>query len=252
MGALIIVMGYAGLELIIMMYRMVALLLLLLLRPASSDQPLYALSPQLPPTAFVGQPYACQFQVTGLSAPLFTFAGLPKELASQSSGLIKGTPADKGSFAITITFTANGYKSSYQALLCVAAPDDFPVKTNQSYAQFPAFSIAANIDTYVFMAGTEVSMQFKAAMGTPPYLWAYLRLPSELTGTLDGSLSGFFEQEGYFSFGVAVADSTGKSANCFITLNIQPFTFFTQWAPQAARPITDVPVRDYYSNAASK
>jgi predicted nucleic acid-binding Zn-ribbon protein len=113
-------------------------------------------------------------------------------------------------------------------------------------------AITADIDSYVFMAGTQVSMSFSAVMGSEPYQWTFLRLPTELTGTLDGSLSGFFEEEGYFSFGVAVGDRQGRFAYCFITLNIQPLTFFTQWAPQALRSIYDVRVKDYYSISASQ
>lgn len=102
-----------------MMYRLVALLLLILIQLAIADQPLYVVMPQLPPTAFVGQPYACQFTVTGISAPLFAFNGLPKEIATNSAGLIKGTPLSKGSYAITVSFVSNSYKASYQTLLRV-------------------------------------------------------------------------------------------------------------------------------------
>ncbi len=49
-----------------------------------------------------------------------------------------------------------------------------------------------------------------------------------------------------------MGDREGRFAYCFITLNIQPFTFFTQWAPQALRSISDVPVKDYYNSAASQ
>jgi hypothetical protein len=123
------------------MHALVALLLLILISPASHSQPRYALAPEIPPAAFLGQNYACQFQVTGLPTPRFSFKGLPKEFTWDASGMIKGTPLTKGSFSVTISFTGNSFKGSRQSIL------------------------SANIDTYVFMAGTEVSMQFSAVMG---------------------------------------------------------------------------------------
>lgn len=52
--------------------------------------------------------------------------------------------------------------------------------------------------------------------------------------------------EGYYSFGVICADSSGQEADSFFTLNIQPLTFFSNWAPVLMRPLFEVPVRDYY------
>jgi hypothetical protein len=79
--------------------------------------------------------------------------------------MVKGTPLTKGSFSVTISFTGNSFKGSRQSILRVAVPSNFPVDSNFTNQQFPAFAISANIDTYVFMAGTEVSMQFSAVMG---------------------------------------------------------------------------------------
>jgi len=147
------------------MHALVALLLLILISPASHSQPRYALAPEIPPAAFLGQNYACQFQVTGLPTPRFSFKGLPKEFTWDASGMIKGTPLTKGSFSVTISFTGNSFKGSRQSILRVAVPSNYPVDSNFTNQQFPAFAISANIDTYVFMAGTEVSMQFSAVMG---------------------------------------------------------------------------------------
>ncbi len=99
----------------------------------------------------------------------------------------------------------------------------YPTSNNNPKASpYPAFSITANIDTFVFMAGTQVNITFTAVMGSPPYSWTYLRLPLELNGSADGKVSGFFYAKGYYSFGVTCADSLGRSTDSYFTLNIQP------------------------------
>jgi hypothetical protein len=116
------------------MLGLVSFLLLLLLLPlAHANQPFYFLSPELPPSAFVGQPYACQFQVSGLTTPVFSFIGLPKGLVGGSSGLLKGTPGSKGTFAITVSFASSRIKSSQQTLLRVAGASEYSVNNNSHY-----------------------------------------------------------------------------------------------------------------------
>jgi hypothetical protein len=219
---------------------------LLVLR-INSDQPRYQLLPQLPPAAFIGEAYVCRFQVVGLNLPLFRITGLPQELTSGSSGVISGTPLRVGSFLITVSYSSNSYTQSKQTILRIAQPPTNSSVWDSYSSLYPSFTISANIDTFVFMAGTQVGIIFNASMGTPPYYWTYLRLPLELAGTSGGSLTGFFAMEGYYSFGVTCADSLGKSTDAYFTLNIQPLTFFFTWAPQALRPIADISVQDYYS-----
>lgn len=213
-----------------------------LLLPIAADQPTYQLSPILPPSAFMGQLYSCKFQVAGLKLPKFDFEGLPKEFTSNASGLVTGVPLKVGSYLVTVTYSSNSFSQSQQTIIRVTTSDQYPVSS-----LYPAFSISASISTFVFMAGTSVNISFTASMGSPPYQWAYLRLPLELSGTKDGQVTGYFEMEGYYSFGVTCSDSLGKSTDSFFTLNIQPFTFFNNWAPQALRPIVDVSNKDYYS-----
>lgn len=99
------------------------------------------------------------------------------------------------------------------------------------------------------MVGVAVEIRLQAVMGTPPYIWAYLRLPSELVGG-NGTISGMFELEGYYSFGVSCADSAGNSTEAYFTLNVQPLVFLTSYAPPTARPLADVPVRDAFPQQA--
>ena len=137
-----------------MMYALVAILLLLLVPHTLHSQPRFALTPEIPPTAFLNQNYACLFQVTGLDSPLFIFKGLPKDFSWESSGIIKGRPSAKGSFLVNVSFWGNNYKGSRQTIIRVAVPSKFPVIIDLPTVPYPSFSISANIDTYVFMAGT--------------------------------------------------------------------------------------------------
>ena len=57
-------------------------------------------------------------------------------------------------------------------------------------------------------------------------MWTYLRLPLELEGDGNGVVRGVFYSPGSYSFGVVCSDSAGLAVNIFITMNIQPVTFF--------------------------
>ena len=79
------------------------------------------------------------------------------------------------------------------------------------------------------MFGEDINLKVSAIGGHPPYTWTYLRLPYELSGDKKGFISGSFNIEGSYSFGVNVADISGQSEDIFITLNIQPMTFFGKY-----------------------
>jgi hypothetical protein len=228
-----------------MINRLILLILISLnFQQIDTNQLLFQLSPPIPPTSFLGQFYTCQFRIIGLDYPSFQIDGLPSGFSSSPSGLVKGTPAQIGSFVITISYSSNNYKDSKQTILRVVQSGDSPANIKIVNSLYPRFSITSDAYTYIYMAGMQIQINFNAAMGLPPYYWAYLRLPTELKGSVNGTVSGIFEMEGYYSFGVSCADSAGNSTDAFFTLNIQPITFFTSYAPQAMRPVVDVPVRD--------
>ena len=83
-------------------------------------------------------------------------------------------------------------------------------------------------------------------MGIPPYFWGYLRLPRQLSGG-NGTITGIFDLEGYYSFGVSCADSAGHSTEAYFTLNVQPLAFLTSYAPFNARPLAKVSLRHPFS-----
>lgn len=84
-----------------------------------------SVSPTSLPTATAGRPYGVSLTASGGTAPYrFTESGtLPAGVALASSGALSGTPAQPGSFPITVTATdAEGCQGTIDVPLAVAAP----------------------------------------------------------------------------------------------------------------------------------
>ena len=99
------------------------LLLLFLLCAVSPQTTLgpnqYILSPNLPPTAFIGQYYTCNFRVSGLTAPRFTFVDLPDCFTHSHSGAIEGIPDVSGSFSVTVRYQQGAVRGQETIVLRV-------------------------------------------------------------------------------------------------------------------------------------
>jgi len=93
------------------------LLASLLLTIVVSDS--YYVTPAIPPNAYQNQYYTTRFRVRGLDNPVFTFVGLPKTFTATSDGLLSGTPAQAGSYQITINFSSGSASGSGQFILKV-------------------------------------------------------------------------------------------------------------------------------------
>jgi hypothetical protein len=178
--------------LIIMISSIVVFVLIRLTFSLTGSQLLYQLSPSIPPTAFLSQYYTCQFRVIGLDFPAFKFDGLPKELTGEPSGIIKGTPLSMGSYIVNVSYSTNLISQSKQTILRVALSADSPKNSQVQSTLSPRFSITANTNSYVFLKGTQVRLNFTANMGSPPYSWTYQQLPKDLAGSQNASIIGFF------------------------------------------------------------
>jgi hypothetical protein len=196
-------------------------LLIALTSQASSKGNQYSLSPDLPPTAFIGQYYTCNFRVGGLSTPSFTFSNLPSCFTASSSGTVEGIPTESGSYSITVNYQQASAKGQQVIVLRVTEPN-----YNSSLGQ----SINKPNDNLnwitldlpnTYKVGNKVSVDLNQhAQGK--YTWSYLQLPEMLSGDVNGNLDGIFYDEGYYSFGATCSDSSGNSLDYFFTLNIQP------------------------------
>lgn len=105
-------------------------LLALLSTPARSNNR-YELSPNLPPTAFIGQYYTCNFRVSGLTAPTFSFVNLPSCFTSTSSGSVEGIPDSTGSFSVTVKYQ-EGRSSGQQVVVLRVTEPNYNASIGQS------------------------------------------------------------------------------------------------------------------------
>ena len=93
------------------MNKIIAFLFLLLLAVSYNRRVFsnFALYPAIPPIAFIDQYYTCDFRVTGLSHPVYTFEGLPKFLKGSETGRLEGKPDKAGTYEITVIYKEVGY-----------------------------------------------------------------------------------------------------------------------------------------------
>ena len=174
-------------------------------------------------TGAVGQVYnsgGAAVTMTGGNAPYnnFSATGLPAGLTMNSSGVISGTPTAASSGMIVVTATDNSggngsYTSTASAPLTIAAPT---IVLSPASGALPGGSV-----------GTGYSQSFTASGGTASYSYALTlgSLPSGLSLSSDGTLSGTPTDIGTFNFDIMATDSsTGggpytKTASYSITVN---------------------------------
>ena len=92
-----------------MIKTLVFLLLLSLAASYGRDRYDFSLSPTIPPPAFLGQYYTCDFRVAGLKNPVYTFERLPRFLKGSSIGRLEGTPNERGNYEIIVHYEEGIY-----------------------------------------------------------------------------------------------------------------------------------------------
>jgi hypothetical protein len=135
----------------------------------------------------------------------FTATGLPTGLSISSSGTISGTPTQSGTFPYTVTVTdSKGNKSTVNCSVTVA----------------PAVSASCmSINAMQGVAITPVSMTGSGGAGGP-YTFTATGLPTGLSISSSGTISGTPTQSGTFPYTVTVTDSKGNKStvNCSVTV----------------------------------
>ena len=84
------------------------------------------------------------------------------------------------------------------------------------------FSIVYPNLTLTYIAGNYINIQFEGINGKKPYLWTFTQLPPGLLANINGKVNGSFIREGYYTFAVSASDNAGKTADSFVTINVQP------------------------------
>jgi len=176
----------------------------------------------------VGVAYSGQLSAAGGTPPYnFTGTGLPAGLSLSGSGALTGTPTASGNFVLTATVTDS-------ALLNAA---------HSGSARFPftiAPAAAGLTVTTLSLPNAVVNAVYSASLaasgGTAPYTWTVTGLPSGVTATAAGVLSGVPTTAGSYTVKASVTDQAGASGSqsYAVTVAPAPLTITTTSAPNGA------------------
>ena len=151
------------------------------------------------PPATAGSPYSLQLTASGgVGSYSWSSSNLPNWLMLTSSGLLAGTPPIGG----PVTFSVNLADSqANSASANFTLPVDAAVTINTS-SPLPGAT-----------PGSVYSLQLAASGGVGPYNWTAASLPSWLTLTSAGFLTGTPPSGGTVTFSATVTDSQGHAAS---------------------------------------
>jgi large repetitive protein len=165
------------------------------------------------PNGTAGSSYSATLAATGAVSPVtwsLSQGTLPQGLSlAASTGVISGTPAAPGTSAFTVKLADSGGGTATKALSLTVKPAPLAITT----ASLPAGTV-----------GTAYSQALAASGGTSPYSWAIASgsLPSGLSLSTGGTISGTPGAAGSSSFTVRVTDSASVTATAPLSLTINP------------------------------
>ncbi len=175
-----------------------------------------AVSPSALPAGVLNTSYIQTISATGGTGP-YTFAvtsgTLPTGLTLSSAGLLNGTPTAAGSSTFTVTATDANSATATQAFTLAVNP---VLAINQ--ATLPATTV-----------GSTYSQQFSTTGGATPITYAVTTgtLPTGLTLSPVGLLSGTPTAAGSSTFTVTATDANSATATQAITLVVNPAVAIT-------------------------
>ncbi|MCW4115491.1 putative Ig domain-containing protein [Aurantimonas sp. MSK8Z-1] len=167
--------------------------------------PTITLSPATLPGGMIAQAYSATISASGGTAPYgFSATGLPAGLTLGTGGALSGTPTTAGSFTATVTATdANGATGVSSYSLTIAAP------VTLAPATLPGG-----------MIGQAYSATISASGGTAPYRFSATGVPTGLTLSTGGALSGTPTTAGGFTVAVTATDANGATGTHSYSLTI--------------------------------
>ena len=140
----------------------------------------------------------------------FTATGLPSGLSISSGGTISGTPTVTGTFNYTVTITdAAGHTGTLKCSVAVAPP---------------VSATCVYINAIKGIAITPVTLVGSGGSGGP-YTFTATGLPSGLSISSSGTISGTPTVTGTFNYTVTITDASGHTGtlNCSVTV-VPPVT----------------------------
>ncbi len=172
------------------------------------------------PAGTVGTAYtATTLAATGGTPPYtWSASGLPSGLSISSAGVISGTPTAAGSFSVTVQATDSAQVTASKAYSVTVATAAVTITT----ATLPGGTV-----------GTPYSQTLAASGGTAPLTWSVSTgaLPTGLTLSATGSLTGTPTAAGTFTFTIQVADATRATATKSFTITVTALTITTATLP---------------------
>ena len=170
-----------------------------------SINPKFAITTTSLPAANLLINYSSQIVVAGGIAPLtITASGLPAGISMSPTGLISGIPTVLGSYPVLINVTDAGQVNITSTLILSVAN-----KLSISAATLPSATLNA---TY--------SYQFLSSGGTAPYTFTGATIPTGLTLSTAGLLTGKPTRSGNSTFTVTVKDASGATASSSFVLTV--------------------------------
>jgi len=163
------------------------------------------------PVATQGRVYAAQLVATGGDGVyMWTLAGgaLPPGVLLATSGALAGTSGEAGTFTFTVRAADRGNRVAERTLSLSVEPSP----TIQTTSLAPG------------VPGVPYAAQLIAAGGTRAYTWSLTdgALPSGMTLSADGAISGTPTALGSATFTVQVTDEAGASHSRTFTLAVAP------------------------------
>jgi uncharacterized delta-60 repeat protein len=163
--------------------------------------PVIGLTPAVLPTGVLSSSYGSSLSGDGGTAP-YTFGktsgNLPPGLSLSSSGSLSGVPTNLGSFSFTITATDSyGCAGGSNYTLDVVCPSITLAPTT-----LPGGTVGSNYNRLLTASGGTASYTFAKTLG---------ELPTGLSLSSGGTLSGVPTTNGDFTFTIQATDTTGCS-----------------------------------------
>jgi len=177
-----------------------------------------------PPSGEVGVTYSNQLTVTGGTSPItwsVSSGSLPPGITlGASTGLLSGTPTTAGTYSFTVKVTDAGGLTSTEAATVTIIPG-------------PSMTFAAPPQGWT---NTVYGYTLTETGGTSPFTWSVTSgsLPSGISLSPDGNLSGTPTATGTYSFTVRVTDAKGQTATQTTSITVSAGVSTTFAAPPAA------------------
>jgi hypothetical protein len=182
-----------------------------------------------------------QFRVIGVDNPQFSFSNLPPFLTAYADGTIEGTPNRLGSFVAKLKFQSPTASGSRDIVFRVASSIS-TTETEEKVSIVGEKLFVVINSSLTYSLGDKINITLAALNGKGQYTWSYLNLPPQLNGNILGCISGVFNIEGYYSFSASVSDSSGVTADSYLTINIQPKSVLKGTAPLVQVPYRNIPM----------